>query len=227
MSKGVSAAMNRAAWRTADSARYETTRSQADVPQRWAPEHERDWEQQQHHLEAALLEHVEIGRLPLGDEALLDAGELRLDDVAVKVDAVGSDDRRDGARDEHKHQVPRAAPVDATVNSAHPVHRLDEGCDANRNQAEDKPAVEIGPCDHHQREPVDRARATAQVAVEPQQLEAGEREGDHLGARSPDRRAGQPRDADHERGDHQVGVLEPDPPPDEQETDERHRAERD
>ena len=198
---------------------------EAHVPQRRAPEHERDGQKEQHGFEAALLEHVEVGRLPFRDEVLLDTGELRLDHVAVQVDPVRIHHCRDDASNEDQQQVAGAPLVLIAVNLSHPVHGFDEGRDAHRHQPEEESAMEVRPGDHHQGEPVDRARLTAKVAVEPQHLEAGEREGDHLWPWPPDGGAAETCDADHHRGDHQVRVLEAEAPPDQEEPDEAHRAE--
>ena len=198
---------------------------EAHLPQRRAAEHERDRQEEQQRLEAALLEDVEIGGLPLGDEVLLHAGELGLDDVAVEVDPVRSHEPGDDAPDEDEYQVSRPPLVLIAINPARPVHGFDKRRDTDRHQAEEETAVEIRPGDHHQGEPVDRTRPASEVAVEPQQLEAREREGDHLWTRSPDSCPGQAGDADRDRGDHAVYVLEPDSAPHEQEPHERHRAE--
>ena len=111
------------------------------------------------------------------------------------------------------------------VDATNPVDGLDERRDPDRHQSEEEATVQVGPGDHHERQPVDRARLAAEVAIEPEQLEAREGEGDHLRARSPDLGAAEAGDPDHDRGDDRVGRLEAHPPPDEQEADERHRRE--
>ena len=148
-----------------------------------------------------------------------------MDDISVEVDAVRVDHGGRDARDEDEDEISRPALVLVTVDASHPVHGLDERRDTDRHQAEKESAMQVRPRDHHEREPVDRSRFAAEVAVEPQHLEAGEGERDHLRTRPPDLGAAEAGDADHDRGDHEVGVLEADAPPDEQEPGERHGPE--
>src|SRR6202030_3569715 len=108
---------------------------------------ERDRKQDQHQLESTFRENVEVGRLPLGDEVLLNAGELRLAHVAVEMDAVGVDDSGHDAGDEDQHEVARPAFVDVAVDASYPVHRLDECGNTDRNQAEKESTVQVGPRD--------------------------------------------------------------------------------
>ena len=73
------------------------------------------------------------------------------------MDAVGVDDRGDDAGDEHQHEVAGPPFVDVAVDAPYPVHRLDECGNTDRDEAEEEATVEVGPGDHHQREPVDGA----------------------------------------------------------------------
>ena len=56
--------------------------------------------------------------------------------------------------------------------------------------ADDEAGVEVAPHQEDGQQQQRRPAAAAQVALDEQQRQAGEREGDHLGARTPDRVAG-------------------------------------
>ncbi len=106
------------------------------------------------------------------------------------------------------------------------MDRFHERRDSDGDQPEEETAVQVCPRHHDERQPVDRARPSAQVPVEPQQLEAGEGEGDHLRTRTPDRGTCETGDPHKDRGDDRVGHLELDAPPDQRQPDERQGAER-
>ena len=156
-----------------------------------APQRETRDDDEDHRLEWAQVDLVEVGREPFDDQLLLRHASLCLERVEVKAEAVG--------RGEHRHQ--RSGGDDGQESDVRLVRRVMAiPCPADQlgdqrhpqpGEADHPTSVQVGPDRHHQGKEVEGATAAAEVTLDPVQLEAAQGERDHLGAWSPDRPPGQ------------------------------------
>ncbi len=104
-----------------------------------------------------------------------------------------------------------------------PAQQLGNQRHPEPDEADDPATVEIGPQHHHQGKELEGAAAAGQVSLQPVELQAGQKERDHLGTRPPDRRARDGPDRQPDSGDHPR--LAPDLPVHDPETRPGQQAE--
>ena len=157
---------------------------------------------------------MKVGREPFDDELLLGHAALRLERVQVKAQPVRSGEHCHDRSHADDREVAHVGFVSGIRAIPGPHHELRDKGDAQPREPNDPAAVQVGPHGHHERKEGERAAPAAEVPVQPVELEAAEREGDHLGPRSPDRPARQraecqPEADDHERLSPHLAVDQP------------------
>ena len=176
-------------------------------------------EAQEHQPEGQQLADVEVGGLPLEDQRLLGGRALGLERIEVDPRAVGVDHHHreagGGHPDELAHPGPGRRPGDAEA-PGDPLRGEDQD---DEGGADDEAGVEVAPHQEEGHEGPDQPPAPAEVALDEEQHQAGEREGDHLGARPPDGVAGDRRE---EQAEGDGGVVRPRQPGS---LDQEHEAE--
>ena len=99
-------------------------------------------------------------------------------------------------------QEPHVLAVGGVAAIPRPGQELGPDRHPEPDEADHPTAVEVGPQHHHEWKELERPAASREVSLQPVELEAGQKERDHLGAGPPDRRACDGPDRQPDSGDH-------------------------
>ena len=198
---------------------------QQELIQRGAAERKAGDRDQDHRLERQQVALMEVGREPLDDQLLLRHAAHRVEGVEIDAEPVRSGEHRHRRRGGDDAQELQVRPVSGVSSVPRPHHGLRGDGDAEPDEPDDPATVEIGPQRHHKREVQEHPAASAEIGLQPVQLEARERERDHLRARPPDGVAGHGGQREADADDHER--LAPDLTVHQPEAEPRDHPERD